>query len=81
MESSISLNTRDIEPYVVRTDISASIWGSCLDSLETNERAKVLSFVFKKDQERSLLSILLQKYVILKRFGCTDFTIKRTREV
>mmetsp|Transcript_8888 Transcript_8888/g.13322 ORF Transcript_8888/g.13322 Transcript_8888/m.13322 type:complete len:309 (+) Transcript_8888:12-938(+) len=80
MESSISLNTRDIEPYVVRTDISASIWGSCLDSLETNERAKVLSFVFKKDQERSLLSILLQKYVILKRFGCTDFTIKRTRE-
>jgi hypothetical protein len=50
-------------------------------SLSYQDREKILSFVFFKDQIRSLFSILLQNYVITKKYGLSSLTIQRTREV
>mgnify|MGYP003384879827 CR=1 FL=1 len=48
-------------------DIVPASWNAALASqLTDTELASVQSYVFRKDQERSLLSILLQKYVIKK---------------
>jgi 4'-phosphopantetheinyl transferase len=49
-------------------DIPTAVWESVLTThLTATEKKTVMGYVFRKDQERSLLSLLLQKYVI-KRF-------------
>ena len=60
---------KPFESYCVNCveEISPTTWDLALSTqLSDTERASVMSYVFRKDQERSLLSILLQKYVIRK---------------
>jgi phosphopantetheinyl transferase len=52
-----------------------------LDTLVSEEREKVMQYVFKKDRCRALLSRLLQNFVIREKFGFDSFSIARTREV
>ena len=58
-------------------------WNFLLSLLTVDERSKVLRFYVKADQQRSLLSTLIQKSLIRQNFGAedTEFEIRRTREV
>jgi hypothetical protein len=49
--------------------------------LTHQDRENILSYVFVKDQIRSFISLLLQKYVIKKKYGFVSSMIQRTREV
>jgi hypothetical protein len=60
---------------------SVESWESCLHILTQSEIEKVYSYVFPKDQLRALVSLLLQKYAILERYGIYSSNIQRTREV
>jgi phosphopantetheinyl transferase len=55
-----------------------------LDLLSGNERKQVTRFVFQPDRQRALLSILLQRAIILETFQFTnasEYSILRTKEV
>lgn len=45
------------------------------------EIEKIMSFVFPKDQIRALISIFLQRYIIMKKYQIISPSIQRTREV
>ena len=52
-------------------------------SLLPAEKVKVKRFMFPDDQKRALLSVLLQRAMIRKRFGITDgdYELRRSKEV
>lgn len=51
--------------------------------LQADELQKVKRFIFKDDQKRAILSILLQRALIRSEYGVTDqqYELKRTKEV
>ena len=62
-------------------DFPEHVWEAALERVGTIEKGRILSYVFKKDQVRALLSTLLQRKVISQCFETTEFIISRTPEV
>lgn len=65
------------DPYLVQ-------YNEMLKELNEEERLKVKKFVFEADRHRALLSILLQRAVIMETFHLankTQYSINRTPEV
>jgi hypothetical protein len=63
-------------------EVGSASWGLCLSQLSEQDKSKVLSFLFKEDKKRSLLSILLQHTLVRHHLGITedDYKIERTPE-
>lgn len=71
------MSINDINERLMNEFLSTE--GSSLLTPQDHERIR--SYVFLKDQLRCLLSLLLQRYVILNKYGFLSSKIQRTREV
>ena len=66
------------------TSSDTAEWDFLLNTLNTMDKEKTLSFLYEDDQKRSLVSVMLQRAMIRNRFDFIDdtkYAIVRTTEV
>lgn len=82
IEEKIETTFHDTKCYVTNINSFNYLkWNEYLMICNSREIEKIMSFVFQKDQIRALISIVLQKYVIMRKYGIVSPNIQRTREV